>query len=76
MNVTSTVDTSGPVVSRQAILAARPGRELQFQLRRIQTYNWAPSTSYGKFTSPRRGTWCWDPLGQASPRFLTVTPRS
>lgn len=40
MNVTSTVDTSGPVVSRQAILAARPGRELQFQLRRIQTYNW------------------------------------
>lgn len=40
MDATNIAATSEPGGARQTILAARPGRELQFQLRRIQTYNW------------------------------------
>jgi uncharacterized protein YPO0396 len=40
MDATSTAEASTLAASRQAALAVQPGRELQFQLRRIQTYNW------------------------------------
>jgi uncharacterized protein YPO0396 len=40
MDAITTVDAPNLAASRQAALALRPGREFQFQLRRIQTYNW------------------------------------
>ncbi|NPC56915.1 ATP-binding protein [Caenimonas soli] len=40
MDATSTAEPPTLAASRQASLAVQPGRELQFQLRRIQTYNW------------------------------------
>lgn len=70
MDVTSTAEVSSLATSRRAALAVQPGREFQFQLRRIQTYNWGTFDKLREISVAAQGHLVLGPSGSGKSTLL------
>lgn len=70
MDVTSTAESVTLAGSRRAALAVQPGREFQFQLRRIQTYNWGTFDKLREISIAPQGHLVLGPSGSGKSTLL------
>ena len=70
MDVTSTAERPSLADSRGAWLAVQPGREFQFQLRRIQTYNWGTFDKLREINIAPQGHLVLGPSGSGKSTLL------
>jgi uncharacterized protein YPO0396 len=70
MDVTSTAELPSLAASRREALAVQPGREFQFQLRRIQTYNWGTFDKLREISIAPQGHLVLGPSGSGKSTLL------